>query len=101
LSGGQKQRIGIARALYRNPDVLILDEATSALDLNTENQIITALESVNQRMTVIMIAHRLDTLKNCSLIIEIVKGVAVKVDKTELFGVGSQLNVKTNNLINL
>jgi len=88
LSGGQKQRIGIARALYRNPDVLILDEATSALDLNTENQIITALESVNQRMTIIMIAHRLDTLKNCSLIIKIVKGAAVQVDKTELFGAG-------------
>jgi ABC-type multidrug transport system fused ATPase/permease subunit len=86
LSGGQKQRIGIARALYRNPDILILDEATSALDLNTENQIISALESVNKKMTIIMIAHRLDTLRNCSLIIKIVNGGAVQVDKTELFG---------------
>jgi ATP-binding cassette subfamily B protein len=86
LSGGQKQRLAIARALYRNPDILILDEATSALDLNTENQIIRALESVNKKMTIIMIAHRLDTLRNCTLIIKIVNGGAVQVDKTELFG---------------
>ena len=68
LSGGQQQRIGIARALYRDPEVLILDEATSALDGVTEQSVFAAVESVRQAKTVIMIAHRLSTVRDCDVI---------------------------------
>jgi len=74
LSGGQIQRIGIARALYKNPKLLILDEATSALDTNTEQKILQNLDELNENITIIMIAHRLNTLKNCNSIIEIKDG---------------------------
>ena len=65
LSGGQKQRIGIARALYKNPDLLIFDEATSSLDENTEKKIIETINSFKQKKTMIIISHRIVTLKNC------------------------------------
>jgi ABC-type multidrug transport system fused ATPase/permease subunit len=68
LSGGQRQRIGIARALYFNPSILILDEATSALDNLTEQDVMRALHDLNEDITIIMIAHRLTTVKNCDLI---------------------------------
>ena len=67
LSGGQRQRIGIARALYRNPEVLILDEATSALDNDTEKAFIDALKMLHGKLTIIMIAHRLTTVAHCDM----------------------------------
>ena len=63
LSGGQRQRIGIARALYYNPQVLILDEATNALDNLTEQAVMEAVNSLGKHMTIILIAHRLNTVK--------------------------------------
>jgi len=74
LSGGQRQRIGIARALYKNADVLIFDEATSALDNNTEELIMNSIENLNRDITVLIIAHRLTTLKNCDVIYELKNG---------------------------
>lgn len=68
ISGGERQRIGIARALYDDPDVLIMDEATSSLDNATERAIIQAVEAAKGRRTIIMIAHRLSTVKNCDVL---------------------------------
>ncbi|MDR2519020.1 MAG: ABC transporter ATP-binding protein/permease [Spirochaetaceae bacterium] len=75
LSGGQRQRIGIARAVYHDPPVLILDEATSALDSLTENAIIDAMKTMSGKKTLIMIAHRITTVKNCDQIYLMEKGV--------------------------
>ena len=77
LSGGQRQRIGIARALYKNADVIVFDEATSALDGMTESGVIASIESLGKNITVLMIAHRLNTLRNCTEIIELDKGVVI------------------------
>lgn len=74
ISGGQRQRIGIARALYLNPEILILDEATSALDNITEQKFINILDSLKSKMTIVMIAHRLSTLKDCDKIFFMEKG---------------------------
>ncbi|MDR2792924.1 MAG: ABC transporter ATP-binding protein/permease [Treponema sp.] len=77
LSGGQRQRIGIARAVYHNPSVLILDEATSALDGVTEAAIMDAIKRIGHKKTIIMIAHRITTVKNCDVIYMMDKGVIV------------------------
>jgi ABC-type multidrug transport system fused ATPase/permease subunit len=74
LSGGQRQRIGIARALYHDPDVLILDEATSALDNLTEQAVMEAVHNLGHRKTIIMIAHRLTTVRNCDNIFLLERG---------------------------
>lgn len=74
LSGGQRQRIGIARALYRNPSVLVLDEATSALDIHTEEAVMEAVDSLAGTRTIILIAHRLSTLMKCDVIYLLERG---------------------------
>jgi ATP-binding cassette subfamily B protein len=74
LSGGQRQRIGIARALYKNSQILIFDEATSALDAETEASVMDCIYSLDPNLTVIVIAHRLSTLRGCSRIVEIESG---------------------------
>ena len=74
LSGGQRQRIGIARALYRDADVLILDEATSALDAETERAIIAELRQLPPGITVVMVAHRHSTLVGCDVIYKVQDG---------------------------
>jgi ABC-type multidrug transport system fused ATPase/permease subunit len=74
LSGGQRQRIAIARALYRNPDVLVLDEATSALDGITEDAVVDAIKQLSHQKTIITIAHRISTVKDCDVIYVLEKG---------------------------
>jgi ATP-binding cassette subfamily B protein len=78
LSGGQRQRIGIARALYKKAKVIVFDEATSALDCDTESAVMAAIENLSDELTVIVIAHRHSTLKNCTKIIEVVKDGALR-----------------------
>ena len=80
LSGGQRQRIGIARALYKNAQIIIFDEATSALDGETELEIIDAIEGLDKNLTLIIVAHRLSTLKNCSKIYQIADGSITEFD---------------------
>ena len=78
LSGGQRQRIGIARALYKQADVIIFDEATSALDNETEQAVMQAIEGLSNDLTLLIIAHRLTTLKNCDQIVELGEGGIVR-----------------------
>ena len=89
LSGGQIQRIGIARALYHNPDFLVFDEATSALDNITEGKVMNSLASLMDKKTMILIAHRLSTLKDCDQILVMEKGRKV--------GLGSFEDLLNNN----
>ena len=79
LSGGQKQRILIARALYKNPDILLFDEATNALDTINEQKIVAALEDVFKGKTVIVIAHRLSTIQNADQIVVMSNGMVAEV----------------------
>ena len=74
LSGGQRQRIGIARALYKQADVIILDEATSALDSQTETAVMEGIEGLGRDITILIIAHRLTTLKTCTQVVELENG---------------------------
>ncbi len=89
LSGGQRQRIGIARALYHNPQVLILDEATSALDNQTEEAVMDAVNNLSKDITIILIAHRINTLKKCDIIF--------KIDKGQLIDQGNFDKIKDSN----
>ena len=75
LSGGQRQRIGIARALYKRADVIIFDEATSALDVQTEEAVMSSIEGLSEDLTILIAAHRLSTLKKCTQIVEIERGI--------------------------
>lgn len=84
LSGGQRQRIGIARALYKKVDLIVLDEATSALDSKTEKEIMEIFQSLGTNVTLIMIAHRISTLKNCNKIIEVDQGNLKEVEYSKL-----------------
>jgi ATP-binding cassette subfamily B protein len=79
LSGGQRQRIGIARALYKQPSVIIFDEATSALDSETEQAVMGAIEDLRHDLTVLVIAHRVTTLINCSQIVELGGGGILRI----------------------
>ncbi|MEO0664069.1 MAG: ATP-binding cassette domain-containing protein, partial [Planctomycetota bacterium] len=92
LSGGQRQRIGIARALYRAPELLIMDEATSALDNITERAVMEAIQKLRDDVTIIMIAHRLSTVRKCDQIYLLNQGVVEAagtyeelVDRNEIF----------------
>jgi ABC-type bacteriocin/lantibiotic exporter with double-glycine peptidase domain len=80
LSGGQKQRIGIARALYRSPTFLVLDEPTSALDSETENRVMQLIEEISSDCSVIIIAHRLSTVKNADYVIYFEEGKILGID---------------------
>lgn len=83
LSGGQRQRIGIARALYKDPQILIFDEATSALDSETERVVTEAIESLSDSKTMIIVAHRIETLKKCDKIYELANGNVVWIGNYE------------------
>ena len=80
LSGGQRQRIGIARALYKQADVIVFDEATSALDNETEAAVIDAINAIGNDITVLMVAHRLSTLEGCDRLYELSHGKIIEVD---------------------
>ena len=98
MSGGQRQRIGIARALYHNPQVLILDEATSALDNQTEIAVMDALDNLSENITVIMIAHRLTTVKKCDKIFLLEDGkIKNKGTFEELVNTDENFRVNTYN----
>jgi len=88
LSGGQRQRIGIARALYKQANVLIFDEATSALDNETEEAVMKAIEGLERELTILIIAHRLTTLKGCDQI--------VQLDKNNIIHIGNYLEIINN-----
>ena len=98
LSGGQRQRIGIARALYYNPSILILDEATSALDSQTEKAVMDAVNNLRKDITIIIIAHRLATIKKCDKIFLLEKG-QIKNEGTfeELKNVNENFRLNVNN----
>ena len=89
LSGGQRQRIGIARALYRQAELLVLDEATSALDNRTEAEVMAAIDGLDRTITVLLIAHRLSTVRRCDRIVLLEQG--------SIAGLGSYRELEASN----
>ena len=85
FSGGQRQRVAIARALYNDPEILVLDEATAALDTETETAVMESIEELQGYKTLIIVAHRLTTIRNCDKIYEIKDGKAIKRQKKDIF----------------
>jgi ATP-binding cassette subfamily B protein len=83
LSGGQRQRIGLARALYKQADVLVLDEATSALDDVTEKSVMEAIGLLGSEITVLMIAHRVTTLRNCNIVVKLMPSSKLQLTSVE------------------
>jgi len=78
ISEGQKQRIGLARALYRDPDILVLDEFTSSLDIETENEILQIIENLKDKKTIFIVSHRKSAIKHCNKVLnlpELNKGI--------------------------
>jgi ABC-type multidrug transport system fused ATPase/permease subunit len=94
LSGGQRQRLGLARALYRDPEVLIFDEATSALDVETEKRITKEVMKLSGKRTLIIVAHRISTIKNCDIIYYLKNGKIVNSGK---FNELKELNTEFRN----
>lgn len=84
FSGGQKQRIAIARALYSKPEILVLDEATAALDNETETAVMESIDALQGCITMIIVEHRLTTIRNCDRIYEVKDGVVVEKKKQEI-----------------
>jgi len=78
ISGGQRQRIGIARALYRDPEILFFDEATSSLDNETENAVMDAINTIGAEKTMIIVAHRLTTIEKCDRIFRVADGRVIE-----------------------
>lgn len=91
LSGGQRQRVGIARALYKQAEVLVFDEATSALDSETESAVMWSVDKLDRNLTIVLVAHRLSTLNRCDLILRMQEGLIEKVEAS----VNRQTNVQT------
>lgn len=85
MSGGQRQRLGIARALYYNPEILVLDEATSALDSDTEAAVMDSISYLSGKKTLVIVAHRLSTIKSCDYIFEIKNGNVIQKNKEDIF----------------
>ena len=85
LSGGQRQRIGIARALYNDPEIMVLDEATSALDSDTERAVMESVDSLHNEKTIIIIAHRLKTIRNADIFYQVGDGKVTEVSREEVF----------------
>ena len=83
LSGGQRQRIGLARALYKQADILVLDESTSALDDATEKSVMSAIKALGKELTIIMIAHRVSTLRDCDMVVHLADTKIIDVGSYE------------------
>jgi ATP-binding cassette, subfamily B, bacterial PglK len=81
LSGGQRQRIGIARALYKQANVLVFDEATSALDTETETAVMDSIDRLDRSLTILIIAHRLSTLEGCDFVLRLDAGQLAAVER--------------------